>query len=168
MNVLGIDPGTTATGFGLIRARGDRLHLLEAGVLRSASGLPLPLRIRQLCAELEALLDRARPDEIALEGLFAARNIRSALTLAQLRGAFLLILARREVLLAEYSPRAVKQAVTGQGGAPKEQVRSMVLRLLGTAAGASPVPLDASDALAVAICHAHTATGRRRRRPQAD
>ena len=135
-------------------------------MLRSSPSRSLPRRIRDLCAALEELLDRLRPQEIAVEGLFTARNVKSALTLAQLRGAYLLTLARRGIDVAEYSPRSVKQSVTGQGGASKEQVRAMVLRMLGgSGARLDPaVPLDASDALAVAICHAHTVVGRLRRR----
>ena len=162
MIVLGIDPGTIATGYGMIRADGNRLRMLDAGVLRSPAGRPLAHRLRTLCDDLDALLRETRPDGVALEGLFAARNIRSALTLAHLRGAFLLTLARWDLDVAEYSPPEVKKAVTGHGATAKEQVRMMVKQLLG-ASGAS-LALDASDALAVAICHAHTAAGLLNRR----
>ena len=160
--MLGIDPGTSATGFGLIVTEGKRLVLVEAGVFRSRPGSPLPSRIRRLCDQLERLLERLTPDEVALESLFVARNIRSALTMAHARGAFLLTLARRDLEVAEYAPREVKKAVTGYGAAGKDQVRRMVGQLIGDP-GLS-VPLDASDALAVAICHAHSVGGARVRK----
>ena len=159
--VLGIDPGTSTTGFGLIQIEAGRLVLLEAGVFRSPAGPELATRIRALCGQLESLLDRRAADRVALEGLFAARNVRSVLTMAHVRGAFLLTLARRGLAVSEYSPREVKKAVTGYGAAEKDQVRRMVGRLVGQP-GLS-VPLDASDALAVAICHAHSTSGLRGR-----
>jgi len=172
--VLGIDPGTIATGYGIVRAEGNRLQMLDAGVLRSLAGRPLGQRLRTMCDGLDVLLRETRPDGVAVEGLFTARNVRSALTLAHLRGAFLLTLARWDLDVAEYSPpevkkavtghgaTTVKKAVTGHGATTKEQVRTMVKQLLG-ASGAS-LALDASDALAVAICHAHTASGLLNRR----
>jgi len=165
--VLGIDPGTSRTGFGVIEMVGPRLRLVEAGLIRPSPARDLAGRIRDLCGALDGLLDRRRPQEVALEGLFTARNVRSTLVLAHLRGAYLLTLARSGIPIAEYAPRTVKQGITGHGGATKEQVRDMVLRLLGAGAGAGPgIPLDASDALAVAICHAHSRTGLERRRRQ--
>jgi crossover junction endodeoxyribonuclease RuvC len=153
--VLGIDPGAAATGFGVIRSARDGLSLLEAGVLRSRPGPPLPERVLALCDQLEALLRRHAVDQVAVESLFHARNARSALTMAHVRGALLLTLARYGLPVAEYSPRTVKKAVTGYGAADKDQVRHMVARL---AAGADVArSLDASDAVAVAICHAHSA-----------
>jgi len=160
--VLGIDPGTIATGYGIVRAEGNRLQMLDAGVLRSLAGRPLGQRLRTMCDGLDVLLGETRPDGVAVEGLFTARNVRSALTLAHLRGAFLLTLARWDLDVAEYSPPEVKKAVTGHGATTKEQVRTMVKQLLG-ASGAS-LALDASDALAVAICHAHTTAGLLNRR----
>ena len=159
--VLGIDPGTTATGIGLVRSVGPRLDLVRSAVLRVPSASPLPRRIARLCAGLDEILDEVRPDGVAVEGLFLARNVRSALTLAHLRGALLLTLERRGLDVAEYTPMQVKKAVTGHGAAAKDQVRRMVRHLLG--APDAHLPLDASDALAVAICHAHTAVGIARR-----
>jgi crossover junction endodeoxyribonuclease RuvC len=152
--VLGIDPGLAVTGYGVVRLDRGRPTFIEAGVLRTRPSWDTPRRLLALGAGLEAILDRHPPATVAIEGQFADRNVRSALVLAQVRGAIMLTLARRELLLAEYSPMEVKKAITGYGRAEKEQVRAMVLRLLGTAPVAAP--LDAYDALAIAICHAHT------------
>ena len=160
MLVLGIDPGTSVTGYALVEAREGNVRFLEAGVLRSRPTRPLPERILKLCDELEALLDRCAPESVAVEGLFTGRNARSALTLAQVRGAFLCCLARRELPVEEYSPAQVKKAVTGAGAASKEQVRAMVVRLLRLSKW--DAPLDASDALAVALCHAQVSRYRQR------
>ena len=156
MIVLGIDPGIAATGYGLVRAEGGLLHLERAGVLRAPPRRPLAERLRHLCDGLEALLQEAPPDCLAMEGIFTGRNVRSSLTMAHLRGAYLLTSARHGLEVAEYAPRQVKQAVTGHGGADKQQVREMVRRLV-RAPAELPLALDASDALAVAICHAHSA-----------
>jgi len=153
--VLGIDPGSGLTGFGVIEARRDRLRLVEAGTVRAPAGAELAERLRVLGDGLEALLDRCEPDSVAMEGIFTGRNARSALTIAHVRGAYLLLLARRRLPVAEYAPATVKRAVTGHGTAAKEQVRGMVGRLLHAPAGPG-LALDASDALAVAICHFHT------------
>jgi crossover junction endodeoxyribonuclease RuvC len=163
--VLGIDPGAGTTGYGLVEHRRERLDLVEAGAFHTRPAQELPDRLRLLSEALEALLDRRPPDGVALEGLFVHRNLRSAVVLAQVRGALLLTLARRGLRVNEYSPMEVKKAVTGYGRAAKEQVRAMVLRLLG--GPALEAPLDASDALAVAICHAHAAAGRAAREPGA-
>jgi crossover junction endodeoxyribonuclease RuvC len=152
--VLGIDPGLAVTGYGLVRLDRGRPILVEAGVLRTRPAWATPRRLQALGAGLEALLDRHSPTTVAIEGQFADRNVRSALVLAQVRGAIMLTLARRDLLPAEYSPMEVKKAITGYGRAEKEQVRAMVLRLLGAPPLAAP--LDASDALAIAICHAHS------------
>lgn len=158
--VLGIDPGTSRTGYGIVRVERSGLALVDAGVLRSPSGPVLGQRIRRLCDQMEALLERHGPAMAAMEGVFTARNVRSSLTMAHVRGAFLLTLARRELAVAEYAPGEVKRAVTGHGNADKEQVRHMVRFLVGRRD--LTLPLDATDALAVAICHAHTASGRLR------
>lgn len=158
MLVLGIDPGIAATGYGLVSLERSRLALVEVGAFRTRASAPMPQRLESLAGQLEELLARCRPEGVALEGLFSDRNVRSALILAHVRGALLLTLARRGLEVHEYSPMEVKKAVTGYGRAAKEQVRAMVCRLLATPA--IDAPLDASDALAVAICHAHAQAGR--------
>jgi len=156
--VLGIDPGLAVTGYGFVRLDRGHPSLVEAGVLRTLATWETPRRLLRLATGLEALVDRLPPATVAIEGQFADRNVRSALVLAQVRGAIMVTLARRDLLLTEYSPMEVKKAITGFGRAEKEQVREMVLRLLGTRP--PDMPLDAYDALAIAICHAHT-TGMR-------
>ncbi len=160
LRILGIDPGSAITGYGVIEAEGGRLVLHDAGAIRMAHGADLPARLREAAAGLSEVVKASRPDEVCLESLFQHRNVRSVLVLAHLRGALLLDLARAGLPLHEYSPREVKKAVTGHGHADKEQVRAMVQRILGIPA--LPRPLDISDALAVAICHAHAAPVRRR------
>lgn len=152
MLVLGIDPGISTTGYGLIETRGADLVFRDAGVLRSPASLALPARLDRLCTQLEHLLDGFDSPLVAMENIFQGRNVRSALTMAHMRGAYLLSIERRGLALREYAPTEVKKAVTGQGTATKEQVRDMVRRLLHR--NQLPPSLDASDALAVAICHA--------------
>jgi crossover junction endodeoxyribonuclease RuvC len=150
--VLGIDPGISATGYGLIEARGPDLHFRDAGVFRSPTSLSMQRRLRRLCVQLEEFLQGCDPPQVAMETIFQGRNVRSALTMAHVRGAYLLSLENRGLAVREYAPTEVKKALTGHGQAAKEQVREMVLRLLKRTQ--LPPSLDASDALAIAICHA--------------
>ncbi len=152
MLVLGIDPGTATTGYGLIEMDGSGCRLRQAGTFRSSAKMTLGARIHALCSQLETLLDEFSPAGVAMEGIFHHRNVRSALTMAHVRGAFLLTLNQRGFEVREYAPTEIKKAVTGYGRAEKSQVRDMVLRLLGHAGELQS--LDASDALAVALCHA--------------
>jgi crossover junction endodeoxyribonuclease RuvC len=157
---LGIDPGSTATGYGLVLRRDDGLHPLDYGVIRPGRpGQPLPARLGRLFDRLEDLLARWSPDVMAVESLFSHRNVRSAITLAQTRGVVLLAAARAGVEIREYTPRQVKMAVAGYGGAEKRQVKGMVCALLGLRDEA--IPLDAADALGVALCEAQAAPLRR-------
>ncbi len=155
MVVLGIDPGTATTGFGLVRETADRLSALDYGVITTPADLDMPSRLKLLFRELGDLLLRHRPESAAVEKLFFQRNVATAMTVGQARGVALLALAEAGVSVAEYAPNEVKQAVVGYGGAGKRQVQSMiqvVLNLPGL-----PRPDDAADALAVAICHLHSA-----------
>ena len=128
--------------------------MVQAGALAVGRSKPFVGRLVEIHAGLGELLDRAMPDEVAVEGLFEAKNARSALVLGHARGVILLAVASRGHAVHEYAPREVKKAVVGHGNADKEQVRDMVRILLGHP---SPIrPLDASDALAIAICHAHS------------
>lgn len=153
MIILGIDPGSQITGYGFIRATGASLSWLGSGVLRPLRGAPLPSRLRELHDGLAALLDERRPDVVALEECFMGRHARAALVLGHARGALMVAALARDIPLAEYAPRLVKQAVTGVGSAGKHQIQAMVPRLL--AAAPAEVGPDEADALAVAICHAH-------------
>ena len=153
MRVLGFDPGTTATGYGVVLFELGRLQLEGCGVLRPPAALDLPGRLDFLFMGATRLLEERCPAAVSVETVFAARNIASSLKLAQARGVLLAAAAHCGVPVYEYEPRLVKKALVGYGNAEKTQVRSMVLSLL--ARQRARVPLDAADALAVAICHIH-------------
>lgn len=150
MIVLGVDPGSHATGFGVI-STGPVVRMLGGGVIRARKGSPLSERLLDIHTELTAVIDRFNPTEMAVEDLFNAKNARSSLILGHARGVILLAGAAAGLAVAEYAPREIKKALTGNGASTKEQVRFMVMRLLGLKD--SP-PLDQSDALAVALAHA--------------
>ena len=154
MLILGIDPGSGSTGYGVIESRSGHLRLLSKGAITPPAHLPFLDRLPHIAAGIEALVRKVSPEGAAIEDLFHARNSRVALQLGHVRGAALLPLLRARVPVFEYAPRLVKKAVTGSGAAEKEQVRRMVRLLLGL--GETPLDLDTSDALAVAICHAHS------------
>ncbi|HEY7676193.1 MAG TPA: crossover junction endodeoxyribonuclease RuvC [Candidatus Methylomirabilis sp.] len=160
MLVLGIDPGSTTTGYGLVRDEGARLAAVAFGTIATRSALPFPHRLRQIFEALRGLMVGHRPDVAAVEGVFFARNVQSAIKLGQARGAALLAAAVEGVPVFEYAPRQVKGAVSGYGGAEKGQVQAMVKVLLGLAE--PPEPADAADALALAICHHHAVGARGR------
>lgn len=150
--MLGIDPGTAACGFGVVRTGVDRRAiLLECGVVRTRATESLPDRLLTLADALEDLLERHRPDALALENVFLGRNARTALVLGHARGVVMLAAARRGVVVAEITPREVKRAVTGTGAATKPQVAAMVARLLRLAS--APEPADAADGVAIALTH---------------
>jgi crossover junction endodeoxyribonuclease RuvC len=148
--ILGVDPGSHATGFGVVRT-GPVARMLAGGVIRTAARDELPARLLAISTALDEVIAANRPDAMAVEDLFNARNPRSALILGHARGVILLAGARAGLPVHAYAPRDVKQALTGNGGATKEQVRFMVMRLLGLA---QEPPLDQSDALAVALAYA--------------
>lgn len=151
MRVLGIDPSSQATGFGIIEGSGEATTVIAQGVIKPGRSLPLAHRINDIRVRIEELIVRYEPDEVAIENPFYARNVRTAITLGQVRGAVLVAVASRERPLFEYSALEIKKAVTGYGQAEKEQVGLMVKTLLGL--GETPVEEDAADALAAAICH---------------
>ena len=153
MRVLGIDPGATATGYGLVELKGDTLSALRFGAISAPSKLPFAQRLLRIHQDLRALLTAERPDCAAIEAVFFARNVQSALRLGQARGVALLALAEAGIPIHEYSALEVKQAVTGYGHAGKGQVQEMVRLLLKLPE--VPTPADAADALAIAICHQH-------------
>lgn len=152
IRVLGLDPGSVHTGWGMVEKRGSSLSHLASGRFSSRRDEPLAARLAFLAAELERVVDQWRPAVVVLESLFHARNVRSLIVLAQARGALLATLARQGLEIREFSPAEVKSAVTGHGRAGKEQVSRMVGLLLATAA--HNLPTDTTDALAVAICGA--------------
>ena len=150
MLILGIDPGSLHTGYGLVEKNGSAVSTVEAGRFSCPRGLAVPARLAYLAGRLEELLARRRPDVAVLETPFAGMNARSLIVLAEARGALLAVLAGRGIEIREYSPAEVKSAVTGNGRADKEQVARMVRLLL--AARAEVWASDATDALAVALC----------------
>ena len=155
MRVLGIDPGTVATGYGLVELRGGALQAITFGAISTRANIPFAQRLLHIYRELRTLLTRTHPDCAAVEAVFFARNVQTALRLGQARGVALLALAQEAVEIHEYSALEVKQAVTSYGRAEKGQVQEMVRLLLGLPE--TPSPADAADALAVAICHHHAA-----------
>ncbi len=152
MLILGLDPGLGTTGWGLIRADGNRLSHIANGEMKTSASAPLPERLAALADQLEALLNQHSPDAAAVEEVFVNKNPQSTLKLAQARGVALMTAARAGVAVGEYAPSLVKKAVVGTGSADKPQVHAMVARLLP---GARIAGADAADALAVAITHAH-------------
>jgi crossover junction endodeoxyribonuclease RuvC len=156
MLAIGIDPGTAITGYGLVRELADgSLEVVDYGVIQTSADQTMPDRLVLLYQELKAIIDLHEPQSGAVEKLFFARNVRTALSVGQARGIALLALAESGVSVAEYSPNEIKQAVAGYGGAEKMQVQMMVQALLDLEE--IPQPDDAADALAVAICHLHSA-----------
>ncbi|MBU0556274.1 MAG: crossover junction endodeoxyribonuclease RuvC [Alphaproteobacteria bacterium] len=152
MIILGLDPGLGTTGWGLVRAEGNRLSHIANGQIRTVASDGLPIRLVALDAAIAALIDEYRPDEAAVEEVFVNSNPQSTLKLGQARGVVLLGAARANIPVGEYAARLVKKAIVGVGNASKDQIHAMVLRLLPGTSLAGP---DAADALAVAITHAH-------------
>ncbi len=156
MLVLGVDPGTATTGYGLVNSDGgDRLVAVAYGVITTPAGRPMPERLQKLYRELASLIQEHHPDQSAVEQLFFNRNVTTALAVGQARGVALLALADAGVPVHEYTPLQVKQSVVGYGRAEKNQVQELVRLMLGL--DAIPRPDDAADALAIAICHLHSA-----------
>jgi crossover junction endodeoxyribonuclease RuvC len=151
--VLGIDPGSIVTGVGLVEQDESGMRLVVCDSVKTSSGTPLPQRLSRIHAETSRLIAAHRPDEVAVENVFQAKNVKSALKLGHARGVTLLSAAQAELPIFEYAPREVKLSVVGTGSATKGQVASMVDRLLGL--NGRKLPEDESDALAVAICHLH-------------
>ena len=148
--VLGLDPGSRHTGYGLIRTGNRGATLVASGRFSPPPAWPLPRRLALLHQELTELMSVFNPEAVAVETVFTGRNIRSAVILAQARGVILLAAAQGGAEIFEYAPREIKNAVTGYGQAEKDQVAFMVARLLNHS---EPLPPDAADALAVALCH---------------
>ncbi|MBW1709976.1 MAG: crossover junction endodeoxyribonuclease RuvC [Deltaproteobacteria bacterium] len=147
---LGIDPGSKITGYGLVTKEGGELKLVAAGLLKTSQRAPLPERLNQIYCGLQKIIKEHSPTEVAVEDIFYAKNVRSAIRLGHMRGIALLAAAAADLPVYEYAPTVIKMAVVGYGRASKEQVNHMVKRLLKTDMDLRP---DASDALATAICH---------------
>ena len=157
MRVFGIDPGSLRTGYGCIDSDGRRHRLVTCGAIRPAPRTELPARLHHIHQELSRLIRANRPDCVAIENLFHAKNVRSALVLGHARGVALLAAVDAGIPVAEYTPAEVKSSIAGYGRAGKSQMGHMVKLLLGLEL--QPKPHDAADALAIAMCHVH-ASGR--------
>ena len=155
MRVFGIDPGSERTGYGCVETDGRRHRLVIYGTISAQASDAFPARLARIHRELASLLATCRPDCVAVENVFHATNVRSALKLGHARGVAILAAVEADCAVAEYTPAEVKRAVVGYGRAEKHQVQQMVKVLLGL--DRVPSPHDASDALAVALCHAHSA-----------
>ena len=152
--ILGIDPGFGRMGYAILAAAGNDLHLIACDAIMTPVALSYPRRLQQIYEQLGEIIAQYQPVEAAIEALFFGKNVTTAIGVAQARGVAILTLAQRELSIAEYSPSAVKLAVTGYGAARKEQVGYMVGQWLHLSA--TPEPDDAADAAAIAICHLFT------------
>ena len=154
MIIIGIDPGYAITGFGVIEYEGNHFKLIESGSIQTKAGIPLPTRIAKIYDDMNGLIEKYKPDAIAIEELFFNRNTTTAIGVAQGRGAVLIAAAKTNTPIYEYTPLQVKQGVTGYGRADKKQVQMMVKTVLGL----EKVPKldDTTDAIAIGICHAHS------------
>lgn len=155
VRVLGVDPGTAITGWGIVEADGGDLQMIAGGAITTTAGTPLPQRLQTIYRELTTIIEQWRPEDSAIEELFFSKNAKTALAVGHGRGAAMLALANANLPITEYKPLEVKQAITGYGGADKQQMQHMVKLLLSL--DDIPRPDDAADALAVAICHVHSA-----------
>jgi crossover junction endodeoxyribonuclease RuvC len=155
LKVLGVDPGTAATGYGVV-IRGDdgTPTLMECGVIRTTADAPLSRRLCEIHEALGQVIERHAPDVMAVEDIFYGKNVRTTVMLGHTRGAVLLAGALRGLEVADYSPAEVKNAIVGTGRATKEQVQFMVTKLLRLKS--APKPSDAADGVAVALCHLNT------------
>jgi len=156
MRVLGIDPGSQTTGWGIVEGDGRKYSLIDFGSIRASSSLKFSTRLLKMCNGLEDVIAKHRPQACALEDAFLATNVKVSMKLGQVRGVILLVAEQAALEIHEYSPRLIKQTVVGYGNAEKHQVQEMVRLLLSLKT--IPAPHDAADALAVAICHFHHST----------
>lgn len=154
MRIFGIDPGSDRTGYGCVDTDGSRHRIVTCGAIAAPAAATFPDKLLQIHQRLTALIRECGPECVAIENLFYATNVRSALKLGHARGVAMLAAVECGVAVVEYTPAEIKRAVVGYGRAEKPQVQHMVKLILGLAA--APSPHDAADALAVAICHAHT------------
>jgi len=157
VRIIGVDPGTLATGYGIIEKEGCRLSYVVGGCIHNHSDTLIPKRFLRIYQELKKVFESYRPDQMAVEGLFFCKNVQAAIKLGEARGIAMLVAAENGVGVFEYAPRRVKQAVLGRGGAQKQQVAFMMKQILNMSE--EPHPADAADALALAVCHAFSTRG---------
>jgi len=153
MIVLGVDPGTLITGYGVIEALRGNIRFIAGDAIRNESSAPMPSRLREIYGRLWEVIKRYSPDEFAIETAFYGKNAQSALKLGHARGVAMLAAVNAQIPTSEYSPREVKKAIVGNGNASKQQVQFMILSLLHLEK--APKYYDTTDALAVALCHLH-------------
>lgn len=151
MIILGIDPGTAVTGFGVIEVISNKLKLVDFGIIKTDRKHKLPIKLKTIYDGISEIIATHKPDYMAIEDVFYSENVKTALVIGHARGVSILAAINREIPVGEYSPREVKQSVVGNGAAAKEQVAYMVKKILNL--DGTPKPLDASDALGIAICH---------------
>ncbi|MCC6542711.1 MAG: crossover junction endodeoxyribonuclease RuvC [Flavobacteriales bacterium] len=156
--ILGIDPGTTVMGFGVVAVAGSELHLIEAGAIRFDPEDDHTLKLRAIFGSTIAIIERHLPDELAIEAQFFGKNVQSMLKLGRAQGVAIAAALQRELSVVEYAPKRVKQSITGNGNAAKEQVAAMLLSILRIKD--LPSSTDATDAVAVAVCHHFANSGR--------
>lgn len=154
MRIIGIDPGYAITGFAVVDYNGNHFELIKSGAIETKAGVPLPVRLTKIYDDMQLLVDEYKPNAISIEELFFNRNTTTAIGVAQGRGAVLIIAAKNNIPIYEYTPLQVKQGVVGYGRADKKQVQMMVKTILNL----ETVPKldDTTDAIAIAICHAHS------------
>lgn len=157
MLVLGIDPGTRFVGYGVVHIEGNRYRAVDYGYFKVDSKSAFPMRLKQIHEDVSTLIDKVKPDAVAVEEVFVSQNAKTTLKLGHARGVILLAAVHRDLAIAEYAPREIKQAVSGRGGATKEQVQWMMTQILGLPK--EPLQADAADGLAVALCHGLRSSG---------
>lgn len=154
MIIIGIDPGYAIVGVGVVEHVGNKFRTIDYGAITTPAGMPTTERLNRIFHEMVAYIEKYKPDAVAIEELFFNSNQKTAITVAQARGALLVAATSSGVPVFEYTPLQVKQSVTGYGRADKAQIQQMVKMMLGLSQ--IPKPDDAADALAIAICHAHS------------
>jgi len=153
MRILGVDPGTIVLGFAVLEEQNNNARVVEYGCLKFSAKQPFPQRLKSIYDGLSGVIDTYKPDEFAIEDLFYAENAKVAIKMGHARGVAILAAVNNAIPTSEYTPKEIKQSVVGSGAASKVQVQKMVQQILRLQE--PPEPLDASDALAVALCHLH-------------
>lgn len=156
MRILGIDPGYGITGFGLIEAERSQFQLVQCGVITTPAGMDFSARLEIIYEDMRQLLEKTKPDVVAIEELFFGQNVTTGIGVAQSRGVILLAIRQAGLEIFSYKPMQIKQSVVGYGNATKHQVQDMTKRLLHLST--MPKPDDAADAIAIALCHARSST----------
>jgi crossover junction endodeoxyribonuclease RuvC len=156
LRIMGIDPGYAIVGFGFIEKNGSRLQPIQYGCIQTEAETDQGVRLKEIYESMLVLIDKYKPDAVAVEKLFFNKNVTTAISVGQARGVIILAAVQRGLPVAEYTPLQVKQAIVGYGKAEKRQVQEMVRMFLNLVS--VPKPDDVADALAIAICHAHTSS----------